>query len=183
MKTAWVFAANGSEELECLAPVDFLRRAEVSVKLIGVESASVTLSRGVKVTCDSVLPDVATEPQPDLIVLPGGLEGANNFYASSALKELISKQLAEGKLLGAICATPALVLAKWGFLSGKRWTCYPGCESKGETPDKERVVKDENLITAQGPGVALEFSVALVEALCGEGSAEKVAASTLTAAL
>ena len=181
MKTAWVFAANGSEEIECISPVDFLRRAGADVKLVGLDGREIALSHGVKVICDAALPDVASEPPPDLIVLPGGLEGANNFHASSALKELVSKQLAEGRLLGAICATPALALSKWGLLSGRKWTCYPGCESKGDTPSGERVVADGNLITAQGPGVALEFSAALVEALCGKDASDKLVAGTLTA--
>ena len=181
MKTALVFAANGSEEIECIAPVDFLRRAGADVKLVGLDSAEATLSHGVKVTCDAALADVAGEPPPALIVLPGGLEGAKNFHASASLKELVSRQLAEGRLLGAICATPAHVLSKWGLLSGRKWTCYPGCESPGETPSGERVVKDGNLITAQGPGVSLEFAAALVEALCGKDTADKVVSGTLTA--
>lgn len=181
MKTALVFAANGSEEIECIVPVDFLRRAGAEVKLVGLDDPRISLSHGVKVHCDSCLADIASEPLPDLIVLPGGLEGANNFHASSALKELVTRQLSEGRLLGAICATPALVLSKWGLLSGRKWTCYPGCESPSEAPSKERVVKDGNLITAQGPGVSLEFAAALVEALCGKDAADKVVSGTLTA--
>ena len=179
MKTALVFAAKGSEEIECLAPVDFLRRAGADVKLIGLDGREIAFSHGVKVICDAALPDVANET-PSLIVLPGGLEGAANFYASPELKELVSKQLAEGRLLGAICATPAHVLSKWGLLEGRKWTCYPGCESATDKISEERVVKDGNLITARGPGVSLEFAASLVEALCGKEAADKVVAGTLT---
>lgn len=180
MKTAWVFAAKGSEEIECIAPVDFLRRAGADVKLIGLDGAEIELSHGVRVSCDAALPDVAQGPLPDLIVLPGGTEGANNFYASPALKELVSRQLGGGRLLGAICATPALVLSKWGLLEGRKWTCYPGCESEGDKTSEERVVRDRNLITARGPGVSLEFAAALAEALCGKDAADKVVSGTLT---
>ena len=179
MKTAFVFAAKGSEEIECLAPVDFLRRAGAEVKLVGLDAREIALSHGVRVVCDAALADVANET-PDLIVLPGGLEGAANFYASSPLKELVSRQLEADRLLGAICATPAHVLSKWGLLEGRKWTCYPGCESKGDKICEERVVKDGNLITARGPGVSLEFAATLVEALCGKDAADKVVAGTLT---
>lgn len=180
MKTAYVFAIDGSEEIETLAPVDFLRRAEVSVRFVGVKTKEVVLSHGVRVLCDTTLAEVMEAPLPDLVVLPGGTRGAAGFHDSAALKEFVSRHMAESRLLGAICATPAHVLSKWGLLGGKNWTCYPGCEAAGEKPIPQRVVVDGNLITARGPGVSLEFSIALIEALCGAETASRVLNGTLT---
>ncbi len=180
MKTAYVFAADGSEEVETLAPVDFLRRAGVSVQLIGLKSKNVELSHGVRLICDKELSDVEGGELPDLVALPGGLKGASEFHSSKKLEDFIRRQMDSGKLVSAICASPAHVLSKWGITAGKKWTCYPGCESAGDKLSPGRVVVDGNLITARGPGVSLEFALALVEALCGSKAAKDLAAGTLT---
>ncbi len=180
MKTAYVFATDGSEEVETIAPVDFLRRAGVAVKLVGIKSKNVELSHGVRVLCDAEFSQVENDPLPDLIVLPGGLKGAAGFHASKELENFVRRQMDSGNFVSAICATPAHVLARWGIINGKKWTCYPGCESAGDNRSEDRVVVDGNLITACGPGVSLEFSVAVVNALCGGKAADELAASTLT---
>lgn len=179
MKTAYVIAANGSEEIETIAPLDFLRRAGADARLIGLDTKEPVLSHGVTVVCDGVLDEVCGT-LPDLLVLPGGLKGAANISASDTLREMAARQLKENRLLGAICATPAHALAKWGLTAGRSWTCYPGCEAAGESVHQERVVVDGNLITARGPGVSLEFAAALVRALCGTDAAEQLVSGTLT---
>ena len=62
-------------------------------------------------------------------------------------------------------------------------TCYPGFEAQlqasGATHKAERVVRDGNVITSNGPSSAIPFGVALVEALCGADTAAQVAAGIL----
>ena len=48
----YVFLANGFEEIEALATVDILRRAELNVKTVGVGGKTVTGSHGIPVTAD-----------------------------------------------------------------------------------------------------------------------------------
>ena len=75
-----------------------------------------------------------------------------------------SNRLLKGKIISAICASPALVLAPLGLLDGKKATCYPGCEeqfTKKVVFSEERVVADGNIITSRGPGTAIEFSLEL----------------------
>ncbi|MBQ6568020.1 MAG: DJ-1/PfpI family protein, partial [Treponema sp.] len=44
MKSAIVLIADGSEELEALSPVDYLRRAGVDVSVVSVGTASRTVT-------------------------------------------------------------------------------------------------------------------------------------------
>ena len=61
----------------------------------------------------------------DAIVLPGGMPGAKLFHECTPLVDLLKKQNAAGKIVAAICASPAVVLAQNGLLDGKKALCYP----------------------------------------------------------
>ena len=180
MKNAYVFLADGFEEVEAITPIDYLRRAGVSVTIVGVSGRSALSARKIAVECDRTLSEVLSQALPDLAVLPGGGKGSANLAASAELKALVGKMLAEGRLVGAICAAPAVALGSWGFLAGRKYTCYPG-EGTGLAvkPLAGRVVVDGNLITARAAGVAEEFSLALVRALVGADEAAKVAQAIL----
>jgi 4-methyl-5(b-hydroxyethyl)-thiazole monophosphate biosynthesis len=125
----------------------------------------VTGAHGVKVMVDKKLVDVKID-EYDGIVLPGGSLGAANLGRSVSLIEMIKKLFVKGKLVAAICASP-VILAKAGLLDNKKATIYPGMESELPYPRGERVVVDGNIITSQGPGTALEFSLRIVEKLLG----------------
>jgi len=174
-KTALVILAEGFEEVEAIAPVDFLRRAGVRVTLAGLNSLIVKGSRHIGIQTDVLLKEV--QDLPDVVILPGGLPGATNLAKSGEVTALIQKMNVAGKLIAAICAAPAVVLAPLGILEGKKATCYPGCESdfsKKTAHSKERVVVDGNIITSQGPGTALEFALEIAVRLAGKEMAENV---------
>ncbi len=174
-KTALVILAEGFEEVEAIAPVDVLRRAGVRVTLVGVNSLTVKSSRNIGVQADALLKDI--QDLCDAVILPGGLPGASNLAKSEDVAKLVKKMNAAGKLVAAICASPAVVLAPLGILDGKKATCYPGCEGDFSSKTvhlKERVVEDGNLITSQGPGTSFEFALAIAARLADQDMADKV---------
>jgi 4-methyl-5(b-hydroxyethyl)-thiazole monophosphate biosynthesis len=80
-------------------------------------------------------------------------------------------------LIGAICAAPAVVLAKHGLLQGHTATCYPGDKFVSQLPSHDsahNVVVSGNIITSKGPGTAMEFSLKLVGALFGHEKEEQL---------
>ena len=77
----YVFLANGFEEIEALAPVDILRRAELEVKTVGVGGKTITGSHGITVTADIEEKDVTTDDM-ELMILPGGMPGTLNLEKS-----------------------------------------------------------------------------------------------------
>ena len=124
--------------------------------------------------------DLLSGEEFDAIIMPGGLPGAHNFRDSPLLIETLRKYLADDtKLVGAICATPAVVLQTHGLIKDyDQITCYPAFKDEidvGKYTDEFPVVRSKNLITSQGPGTAIEFSVAIVEALYGQEKANEVA--------
>ncbi len=167
MAKVCVLMADGFEEIEAIAIIDVLRRAELEVTTAGLGGTSVDGAHGVVVQADAALDDVADQDW-DLVVLPGGLPGATNLRDDARVQQLVKKQAASGKRVAAICAAP-IALGAAGVLEGKNATSYPGFEDQltGANTVEDRVCIDGNIITSRGPGTAIEFSLALVKELCG----------------
>ena len=184
--------ADGSEEIETVCIVDTLVRAQCDVTLASVEPGrlQVKCSRGVNIVADCSIENCSIEDAPawDAIALPGGLVGAENLRDCHILLHLIKEQRAAGRLLAAVCASPAVVLAHHRLLDGlgdEEATCYPAPDLQrmlGSKWSAERVVCTANVLTSQGPGTSLEFSLAIVAALQGEDAATKLASEMLVAA-
>jgi 4-methyl-5(b-hydroxyethyl)-thiazole monophosphate biosynthesis len=119
----------------------------------------------------------------DMILLPGGQPGSDNLNKHEGLRNQIRTFHDQGRMIAAICAAP-LVLGSAGILKGKKATCYPGVESllTGATCTGNDVEVDGNLITGKGPGVAMEFSLTLVEKLVGKAKADELRSAMIVKA-
>jgi len=179
-KKVLVPIADGSEEIEAVCIIDVLRRAGAQVTVASVGELQITAARGVKIVADKLLSECKGEKY-DLIALPGGVPGAEHLRDSEPLISLLKAQRREGKLYGAICASPAVVLHTYGLLDSSRATCHPSyAEVIGDSAVMDsRVVVDGNCVTSRAPGTALEFALTLVSLLYGEEKAEEVAGPML----
>jgi 4-methyl-5(b-hydroxyethyl)-thiazole monophosphate biosynthesis len=180
-KRALIAVADGVEDLELVTLIDVLRRAEIEVLVASIEARRMfSCARGTRLTADAMLVDVLAQDF-DLIVLPGGMPGAQHLADHQPLAERVREQAAAGKLFAGICAAPALALQTYGVLKQRRMTCYPAFSDRlsGCTFVDQPVVVDGNCITSQGPGTALEFALTLVEQLAGRASRATVAKALL----
>ena len=176
MSTVLVPLAQGCEELEAVTIIDLLRRADITVVTAGLDREPVRASRGVVLLPDTTLEEVLDQ-EFDMIVLPGGLPGADNLNNDPRIHQLLREMAAQGKFTCAVCAAP-VVLAKAGLLAGKRATSYPGLLDKMGLRDVTctgaTVERDGKVITSRGPGTAMDFALTLIEALKGEATRKKV---------
>ncbi|MCI0401116.1 MAG: DJ-1/PfpI family protein [Gammaproteobacteria bacterium] len=176
MATVLVPLADGCEELEAVTVIDLLRRAGIEVVTAGLDDQPVTASRGVRLMPDTNL-DKALTRDFDMVVLPGGLLGAEHLDQDPRVKDLLKKMANSEKFTAAICAAPK-VLANAGLLQGKRVTAYPGILDSVDhgslTVSDEPVVRDGTVITSRGPGTAMDFALSLIEALAGKGKRDEV---------
>jgi 4-methyl-5(b-hydroxyethyl)-thiazole monophosphate biosynthesis len=174
--------ADGTEEIEAVCIIDVLRRAGAEVVVASVGNLQVTASRGVKIVADCLITD-CMDGVFDLVVLPGGIPGAEHLRDSPELKTLLRRQREENRWYGAICAAPAVVLETHGLLEGTRATGHPAYMDglAAEHRDEGRVVVDGRCVTSRGPGTALEFSLELVARLFSPEHAEAVAAPMVVA--
>jgi 4-methyl-5(b-hydroxyethyl)-thiazole monophosphate biosynthesis len=179
-KKVLVAIADGIEELEAVTIIDVLRRAKADVTVVSVGLKKVAASRGVKLEADALISDCADNLY-DLIVLPGGMPGAENLRDSKELTTLLKAQAQSPRYYAAICASPAVVLQHHGLLLNKKATCYPSMLAELENSIDEKVIVDGNCITSQGPGTALQFALKLVELLFGKEKSDEIAKATLAA--
>jgi 4-methyl-5(b-hydroxyethyl)-thiazole monophosphate biosynthesis len=179
-KRVLVPIADGTEELEAVAIIDTLRRAGADVTVASVGKLQITASRSVKIVADATISECVDKTY-DLIVLPGGARGAELLRDNTSLTAMLQKQKQSARLYAAICAAPAVVLQHHGLLKNVRATCYPSLQDRLDKKylSNDRVVVDGNCITGQGPGVAVEFAIKLVELLFGIEKKKEVAAGML----
>ena len=170
--------AQGCEELEAVTIVDLLRRAGIEVVTAGLDEQPVRASRGIILIPDVTL-DKALQKDYDMVVLPGGLPGADNLKNDDRIIRLLVQMKQADKYTAAICAAP-FVLAEAGLLEGKRATGYPGCLDKDSAPGldyvDQPVVTDGKVITSRGPGTAMDFALELIAILSGKQLRDEVEA-------
>ncbi|MES9964721.1 MAG: DJ-1 family glyoxalase III [Candidatus Sedimenticola sp. 20ELBAFRAG] len=170
--------AQGCEELEAVTIIDLLRRAGIEVVSAGLEPGEVTASRGVVLLPDTTL-DQVMDQTFDMIILPGGLPGADHLDNDPRIDQLIKRMHASGAYTAAICAAPK-VLASSGVLNGRKATSYPGVLDSMDLPkvdvDLQPVIRDGKVITSRGPGTAMDFALELIEVLEGKTKRDEVEA-------
>ncbi|EIJ43759.1 DJ-1 family protein [Beggiatoa alba B18LD] len=176
MPTVLVPLAQGCEELEAVTIIDLLRRASITVVTAGLDEQPVKASRGVMLIPDTTLDKVLTTSF-DMIVLPGGLAGAENLNRDARIHHLLKQLFQQGQYVAAICAAPT-VLANAGLLDHKKATCYPNSLKPQQYPTIQLidapVVIDDKVITSRGPGTAMDFALQLIEQLVGKTIREQV---------
>ena len=172
----YLLLGTGFEETEAIAPLDLLRRAGVEVTTVGLNGKIIYGGHGIGVEADVEIADLDMKDL-EMIILPGGLGGVASCRACPKAMEALKFAWDNGKYVAAICAGPT-VLADLGITAGMNATCYPGCEGGMGSAiiiEDAAVVMDENLITGTSAGCAVEFGLALVEALKGSEVAEEIA--------
>ncbi|WP_394145440.1 DJ-1 family glyoxalase III [Vibrio atypicus] len=178
--------APGTEEMEAVTIIDIMVRAGYDVVVASADfDGQLTMkgSRNITLTADCKLVDIADD-EFDAVILPGGVGGTETFRDSTVLVEIVRQQMYEGKLVAAICAAPALVLAHHNLYPEALMTCHPSFQQHiaAKLWRVKRVTYDvnHNLLTSQGPGTALEFAIEIILNLSGKALAWEVAEPMIT---
>lgn len=178
MKAVLVPFTTGVEEIELIAIVDILRRADIEVCMASLDGKPVVGRSNITIHADAALAD-AMDKNWDMVVLPGGLPNAHLLRDSDMVKTIVSRLAQERKTIAAICAAPT-ALAAYGITQGKRVTSYPSFQNEMQQLQPSSiymddiVVEDEFLITSRGAGTAVEFALRLVASLCNQNKADAV---------
>lgn len=155
------------ELLEMTASLDILRRADILVDTISLESGkTVKASNNCHIVADKNICEVNLEDY-DAIVLTGG-KGTDAYKKHNFLKTAIINLNDKKKLIAAICQAPK-ILANLGIL--KKATIFPSYEfelvKNNVVVDKYGVVVSDNIITATSVNYSIEFALEIVAYLLG----------------
>ena len=174
----YCFLADGFEEIEALATIDILRRADIPVTTVGVDADVICGAHDICVTADMPISEFDFDEDALGVILPGGMPGVKNLYAEERVRDAVSYCVSRGLFVCAICAAPS-ILGKMGVLMGKKATCFPGFEDEllDAKVCADKVVVDGKIITAKGAGCALDFGFAIVSQVESEAEAERIAKS------
>lgn len=173
MEKAYIFLADGFEEIEGLTVVDILRRADIEIKMISIMGKQqITGSHGIQIMADALFEETDLS-DGTLYILPGGMPGTRYLGEHEGLTALLKKAAAEGKRVAAICAAPS-VLGGLGLLAGRKAACYPGFEEKltGAEVTMDQVAVSGNVTTSRGMGTAIPFALSLAAQLKGQEAAD-----------
>ena len=173
----YLFLGDGFEEIEALTQVDYLRRAGIDIKTLGIDGEYITGARGITVKSDMPVKNADID-NADMLILPGGLGGVECISNSKEAISLIKQAYKKDIFIAAICAAPT-ILANLGMLEGKNCVCYPSmldelAKKGGVVSKNSTVVKDGKIITAMAAGSSEEFSFELIKCLKDDDSAQKV---------
>jgi len=162
--------ANGFEEIEAVSIIDILRRGDVEVISVSLNTdLYVTGAHNMTIKADNSIDKVNIDTIT-MIVLPGGWGGTQELANNTKVQQILKTMDIENKLIGAICAAP-FALDKAGVLKDK-FTCYPSVETNikatGYLKDGGNVIWDKNIITSKGPSTAMEFALEIVKKLQGD---------------
>ena len=175
--SALVFLAPGFEEIEAITVIDILRRAEIETVVAGLAPNPITAARHTKHLADVHIENVDPARQFEIVVLPGGAEGAKRLAESLLVRDWLMRQRERGQWVAAICAAPTALLAHGWLRPDQKITSHPAVQAefpKGQIQDGKRVVVDGKLITSLAAGSAMEFAYEIVRQLRGPDAVEKI---------
>lgn len=175
MSKVLVIISTGFEEIEAVSIIDILRRAQIEVVIATINDLLTVGANGITIQANQYLKDIQDLEQFNMLVLPGGAVNTENLANSSLVKDTLKEMKNQDKYISAICAAP-YALHKADVLNEK-YTCYPSFEEKIDSAKytkEEIVVKDDKVITSQGPATAMQFALELVKTLKGEEIYSKI---------
>ncbi len=179
-KKAYIFLADGFEDIEGLTVVDLLRRAGIDIKTVSIkETTQIQTAHGITMLTDTTFAETDFT-DADILVLPGGMPGTKYLAGCKPLTDLLTDFNNKGKKIAAICAAPS-VFSGLGFLKGKKATSYPSfmevIAKDGAQTSEDSVVIDENITTSRGLGTAVDFALSIIEQLESRQKADEIAES------
>lgn len=167
-KVALVIAQEGFRDEEYIEPKKILEKNGIPVTTVSLMKGPAIGKLGSAAQADISINDIDPLVYDGIFFIGG--PGASVYFDNKKAHEILRTAYGQGKIIGAICAGPA-VLASAGLLKNKKATSFSGVESfltkGGAILTRADVETDGKIITADGPASANKFGLAIVKALNG----------------
>lgn len=154
-----ILATDGFEESELTEPLDALKDAGASVRVVSIPETPETI-RGWSdgdwsgtVSVDQTV-EVADVDDFDSLVLPGGVMNPDTLRMHGAAVDFVNDFFEAGKPVAAICHGPWMIVEA-DAARGRTMTSYPSIrtdvKNAGAHWVNESVVVDQGLVTSRSP--------------------------------
>lgn len=176
MSKVYILLADGFEAVEAVAPIDVMHRGGIEIVKVSVSgAANITSSHSIVTLIADMTLGEGLPLDADAIILPGGYPGYENLTSSEAVGRSVNEYYDAGRIVAAICGAPA-VLAANHVGEGSIVTSHTSVRDRMGAYKHVggSVVRDGNLITGAGAGVAVDFALAVAEAVEGDECVAKI---------
>ncbi len=176
MTTVAILLYPGFTALDAVGPYDVLARLpDTHVTFVAKEPGPVVADTGMlTMHAEAALADL---PEPNVLVIPGGLVGAFHAAADAEYVDWTRTAHATSTWTTSVC-TGALMLGAAGLLAGQtattHWAAKDYLPHYGATYVPERFVEHGRIITAAGVSAGLDMALRLAAHLAGEELARAV---------
>lgn len=161
--------------LDVIGPYEVLQRLpDAAVTFVGHRRGEVRTDNGfLGLSVDAVFEDV---PEPDVVVVPGGI-GTRALLDDDRVLSWLRSTHETSRFTTSVC-TGSLVLAAAGLLDGltatTHWSQLELLGRLGATPTSDRVVEhlDRRILTAAGVSSGIDMALRLAELLVDDTAAK-----------
>ncbi|MCI0532489.1 MAG: DJ-1/PfpI family protein [candidate division Zixibacteria bacterium] len=167
-----VLISDGATLIDFTAPMEVFHLAGMQVFTVAEKNEPVEIAPKMKIVSGYTLEN---SPEPDVIVVPGGLA------ATPSMIDWVKKKSKNSDILLSVC-TGASFLAEAGMLDHLEATTYaPHLEHlqmeapKAKIVSDKRVVDNGKIITTGGLSAGIDGALHVVEKMLGKGRANEVA--------
>lgn len=172
MKKILCLLTTGFEELEAVGTIALLRRANIQVDIVSLQSPTTAGRFDIAITNTKQLTDIQKEDY-DGIFIPGGPH-VKEMEASKDVQDLLNHFISAKKLVATICAAPT-ILGHMGHLKGKNYTCFTAMNEDFQgSYQNQYVAIDDNFITGRSVCATIDFGFALIAYLLGDSYCEQL---------
>jgi protease I len=167
-KRVAIFVEDEFEDRELTGPLEALRAAGATVRLVGPSAdADYRGKRGQATVKSDVAAGSVKVADFDALVIPGG-HAPDKMRMRHAMVDLARDAMESGKPVAAICHGPQVLISA-NVLRGRTLTCWPSIaidvKNAGGLYVDKPVVEDGNLITSRKPDDVPMFNEAIIRAL------------------
>lgn len=164
----------GIDQIDFTGPFEVLVRVPgAKIRIIGTQADPVRDYNGLVLTPEMTL---AEAPELDLLVVPGG-PGQQALMQNEQLLQFIRRHHATGKPLFSVC-TGALLCGGAGILDGRRatthWSAIDLLPYFGAIAVDQRVVIDEEIVSAAGVTAGIDGALIIAALLRGDVAAQRI---------
>jgi protease I len=176
-KRVAILIATGYHEHELLFPYYRLKEAGADVTVAGPEAGVTVLGEGrhgtdgLPFATEAAIGDLDAD-RVDALHLPGGIYGPLALRARGDVCALVRAMVERGKLVGAICHAP-WILVSAGVVKGRKIACPEDMavdvQNAGGLYVPDRAVQDGPLVTAVYFGYLPEYMRLFLDAVARQG--------------